>query len=134
MANMKTLDDFLTQAGVFYLATIEGDHPKCRPMGMHLLIGDTIYFGVGEFKACYKQMQENPKVEICATVGKEFIRFYGRAVFEKDYTLAEKALEAAPYLRAIYNEQTGNRLGMFHLEPATCEFRTMLDVKESFQV
>lgn len=31
MANMKTLDEFLTQAGVFYLATIEGDHPKAVP-------------------------------------------------------------------------------------------------------
>ena len=41
-------------------------------MGMHLLMSDdTIYFGVGEFKACYKQDEGKPKkVEICATVGK----------------------------------------------------------------
>ena len=54
----------------------------------------------------------------------------GEAVFETDCALAEKALAGAPALRKIYNEQTGNRLGIFHLEKAAAEFRDMLTVKE----
>ena len=134
MNNMEKLNDFLTRAGVFYLTTVDGEHPKCRPMGLHMLVDGTIYFGIGEFKECYRQMRANPNVEICATVEREFIRFYGTAVFESNYAMAERALDGAPHLKAIYNDETGNKLGMFHLEPATCEFRSMMAVKESFQV
>lgn len=133
MNNIEKVNDFLAQAGTFYLTTMDGDKPKCRPIGFHMVNGDKLYFGVGEFKEVYKQMQINPNVEICATVGKEFLRYYGKAVFEADYSIAEKVLANAPGLQKVYNEQTGYKLGVFHLESATAEFRTMLGIKESIQ-
>lgn len=132
MDSLKKVDDFLTQAGTFYLTTVDGDQPKCRPVGLHLLIDDKLYFGVGDFKEVYRQLQQNPNAEICATVGDEFLRYFGQAVFEDSYEIAEKALAAAPFLQTIYNEKTGYKLAIFHLAPATAEFRTMLDVKESY--
>ena len=30
---MKTVCDFLKQAGTYYLATVEGDQPRVRPFG-----------------------------------------------------------------------------------------------------
>lgn len=95
-----------------------------------MLSRNRLYFGVGEFKEVYRQMRANPRVEICAAADGGFLRYYGEAVFETDYALAEKALAGAPALRKIYNEQTGNRLGIFHLEKAAAEFRDMLTVKE----
>lgn len=77
-------------------------------------------------------MRENPHVEICAVVGKEFLRYYGTAVFEKDGVIAEKVLQAAPSMRKIYNEETGYRLAIFHLEDASAEFRGMLGVREAY--
>lgn len=133
MKNIEKVNDFLTQAGTFYLTTVDGDKPKCRPIAFHMVIGDKLYFGVGDFKEVYKQMQKNPYVEICATVGKEFIRYYGKAVFEADYSIAEKVLANAPDFQKIYNEKTGYKLGIFHLEIATAEFRTMLGIKESIK-
>lgn len=129
---IEKVNDFLTQAGTFYMSTVDGDKPKCRPLGFHLLENDKIYFGVGDFKDVYKQMRKNPQVEFCATGDGGFLRYYGRAVFEDNDAIAQKALAAAPSLQQIYNETTGYKLAIFHLEDATAEFRGMLDVKECY--
>lgn len=39
-------------------------------------------------------------------------------------------MDVMPMLRDIYNEETGNTLGIFPLESATAEFRVMLDIQE----
>ena len=35
---MGKVNDFLTEGGVFYLATVDGDQPKVRPLGAHMEI------------------------------------------------------------------------------------------------
>ena len=79
-------------------------------------------------------MRENPSVELCAAVGKEFLRYYGKAVFQPDHTMAERVLAAMPAMAQIYNERTGYQLEIFHLEEATAEFRGMMGVREQFSV
>lgn len=133
MTDIERVDDYLEKAGAFYLTTVDGNKPKCRPIGFHMISGDKLYFGIGEFKDVYKQLQKNPNAEICALVGTDFLRYYGKAVFETDVELAEKALDSMPSLRQIYNEETGNKLGIFHLEEATAEFRSMMSIKESIK-
>ncbi len=117
---MSKLNDFLNEAGVFFLATADGDQPKLRPLGAHFEADGRELFGVGDFKDVYRQLQKNPKVEIvaCKPDGK-WLRYTGKAVFETDPKYAEMNLELIPSLRAIYNEETGNKLMMFHLKEAT---------------
>ena len=117
---MSKVNDFLTEAGVFYLATADGDQPKVRPLGAHLEADGKVLFGVGDFKDVYKQMLANPKVEIaCAKPDGHWMRYTGRVVFEEDPKYAEAMLEAMPNLRDIYNETTGHKMMAFHLEDAT---------------
>ena len=133
---MKTLQDvysYLNETGYFYLSTVEGDHPKCRPLGVHLLIDGQLYFGIGNFKDVYKQMCINPKVEITASRRRDWIRVYGTAVFEKTDDIANRLLEQTPGLRDIYSEESGRKIMIFHLEQATAEFRSILSVDESFK-
>lgn len=132
MKPLEQVDEFLTRAGTFYLTTVEGDRPRCRPIGFHLLEGDRLYFGVGDFKAVYRQMRENPHVELCAVVGKEFPRYHGEAIFETDDAIVQRALDAMPAMRELYNEKTGYHLAIFHLEHATAEFRNMLGAQEAY--
>ena len=117
---MSKVNDFLTEAGVFFLATVDGDQPKVRPLGAHFEMDDKVLFGVGDFKDVYKQMVANPKVVIvaCKQDG-HWMRYTGKAVFEEDPKYAEAALDMMPDLRNIYNEQTGNKMAIFHLEDAT---------------
>ena len=65
-------------------------------------------------------MVKNPKVEIVASKQDgHWLRYTGTAVFESDEKYANAALEAMPHLKNIYNEQTGNKMMMFHIENAT---------------
>ena len=79
----ERVEEFMTEAQVFFLATVDGDKPKNRPLGFHLLKDGKIYFGVGDHKDVYNQMDENPNVEIVALVETDFLRYYGKAVFEE---------------------------------------------------
>jgi uncharacterized pyridoxamine 5'-phosphate oxidase family protein len=117
---MSKINSFLTETGVFFLATVDGNQPKLRPLGAHLEMDGKVIFGVGNFKEVYCQMQANPQVEIvaCKSNG-HWLRYTGTAVFETDPKYAEAMLDAAPNLRNIYNEQTGYKMATFHLENAT---------------
>ena len=134
MTPLEQVDDVLTRAGTFYLATVEGERPRCRPLAFHLLHGGRLYFAVGDFKAVYRQMQQNPRVEICAVADGTFLRYYGRAVFDSDPALAERVLDAMPAMRRLYNEQTGCRLALFSLTGAVAEFRDQLTVRQSYRL
>jgi uncharacterized pyridoxamine 5'-phosphate oxidase family protein len=89
-------------------------------LGAHLEMDGKVLFGVGDFKEVYKQMQANPQVEIvaCKQDG-HWLRYTGTAVFETDYKYAEAMLDLSPELRNIYNDETGNKMAVFHLENAT---------------
>ena len=129
----ERIDEFLNEAKVFFLATVDGDKPKNRPLGFHLLKDDKLYFGVGDFKDVYKQMQENSYVEIVALVETDFLRYYGKAVFEEDYALGESIVAGNEFLQGIYNDKTGFKLAIFHLEEATAEIRDITGkINESY--
>ena len=116
---MSKVKDFLAEAGIFFMATVDGDQPKLRPLGAYLEEDGKLIFGVGDFKNVYRQMLANPLVEIaaCKKDG-HWLRYTGRAVFETDERYAEEMIRQS-HLEAIYNEQTGNKLMTFHLEDAT---------------
>ena len=132
MSNIEKVNEILTKAEVFYLATVNGDKPKVRPLGFHLLFEDKIYFGVGTFKEVYKQMEANPNVEIAAWDGEHFLRYYGTADLTKNDTVVEKAFELMPELAEIY-KSNGWEMGVFFLNDATAEIRNMFAVEESYE-
>ena len=131
--NAQRIDDFMNEAQVFFLATVDGDKPKNRPLGFHLLKDGKLYFGIGNHKDVYKQMEKNPYVEIVALVETDFLRYYGKAVFEEDYALADAIVAENEFLQSIYNDETGFKLAIFHLEEATAEIRDVTGkINESY--
>lgn len=106
MSDIEKVSKFLKEAGVFFLASIDGDQAKCRPLGFHMLIGDKIYFGVGTFKEVWKQMQENPKIEIVALNDSKdkFLRYYRTVTEDNNPELVEKTFEIMPEISEIYKE------------------------------
>ncbi len=132
--SIQTVEDFLCNTPTFFLSTVDEDgRPKCRPIGYHELEDGRIYFGVGTFKDVYRQMEKNPYVEICACDGGKFLRYFGRAVFEEDYSRAQRVLDEKPGLKKVY-EANGHKLGVFHLEEATAELHAMSKLVSSFGV
>jgi hypothetical protein len=61
MTNTEKVWDYLDKAQIFYVTTVDGDQPKCRPFSFKMMANGKIYFGVGTFKDCYRQLENNPK-------------------------------------------------------------------------
>ena len=129
----KRIIELLDKAEVFYLATVDGDQPKCRPISFKMERDGRVWFGVGTFKEVYRQLKVNPKCEFVGMLGGKFFRYFGTAVFDEDPTLMADALEALPMLKNIYNDETGNVLGMFYLDDATFEIRSLFKVEETVE-
>lgn len=133
MSNTAKVCEFLDKAKVFYFLTTDGDQPKGRPFGFHMLVEDKLYFGCGTFKKVFKQLSENPKVEVLAVNGGEFLRYDGEAVIVKDDELLQKVREVMPQIMALY-DKNGWEMGLFYLKNGHAEIRGMMDLKEEFDV
>ncbi len=119
---MSRINDFLNDAGIFYLATEDGKQPKMRPITGHFELDDKLIFTIGKHKNVYKQIMENPRVEIVALNKKaQWLRYDGTAVFDNDPKYEEYAFKNNPALKNAYNEETGHKIGLFHLEDASAE-------------
>ncbi len=133
MSNAAKVNAFLDKAQVFYFLTTDGDQPKGRPFGFHMLEDDKVYFGCGTFKNVFHQLTTNPKVEVLAMAGEEFMRYDGKAKVVKDDALLAKVRAAMPDLMSVY-DSNGWEMGLFYLEDGHAEIRGMMDLKEEFDV
>ena len=115
---MKQVYGFLKKAGTYYLATVEGNQPRVRPFGTVNEFEGKLYIQTGKVKPVSHQIAANPKVEICAFSGGEWIRIACELV-EDDRVEAKKAmLDTYPNLRRMYDEKDGNTL-VFYMKNAT---------------
>ena len=118
---MERVYNFLKEAGVYYLATVEGDQPRVRPFGTANVFEGKLYIQTGKVKPCSQQILANPKVEISAFHNGTWIRIAGELV-EDDCVEAKKSmLDAYPDLRAMYNENDGNTQ-VFYFKNAVATF------------
>lgn len=55
----------MTTNPAFHLATVEGDQPRVRAVFLYRADADGIVFHTGINKDMYRQIEANPKVELC---------------------------------------------------------------------
>ena len=106
--DMKRVCDFLKNAGVYYLATVEGDQPRVRPFGTAHVFEDKLYIQTGKIKPTSKQLLLNPKAEICAYQDGTWIRVSGELIEDERMEAKKSMLDAYHHLRAMYDENDGN--------------------------
>ena len=105
---MERICSFLKEAGVYYLATVEGDQPRVRPFGTAHIFEGKLYIQTGKVKPVSKQLAVNPKAEICAFKNGEWLRIAGELV-EDDRVEAKKSmLDVYENLRSMYDENDDN--------------------------
>ena len=64
-----------------YLATAEGDTPHVRPMGMYEADERGILIQLSTVKGMYREVVQNPKVELCFNGSGKMVRVSGMAEF-----------------------------------------------------
>ncbi len=118
---MERVYQFLKEAGVYYLATVEGDQPRVRPFGTVNIFDGKLYIQTGKVKPCSKQIKANPKVEICAFHEGVWIRVAGELVEDDRFEAKKSMLDASPNLRGMYDEHDGNTQ-VFYFKNAIATF------------
>ncbi|HBD92634.1 MAG: pyridoxamine 5'-phosphate oxidase [Spirochaetes bacterium GWF1_31_7] len=63
--NKEEMFELMKNNPAFHLATIEGNRPHCRGMFLFRADENGIIFHTGAMKDVYKQINENPNVELC---------------------------------------------------------------------
>lgn len=115
---METVLQFLKDAETYYLATVEGNQPRVRPFGTAHIFEGKLYIQTGKVKDVSKQLHANPKAEICAFKGGEWIRVAGELVEDDRVEARQSMLDAYPSLQKMYAADDGNT-EVFHFKNAT---------------
>ena len=118
---MERVCKFLKEAGVYYLATVEGDQPRVRPFGTAHIFEGKLYIQTGKVKPTSKQLMANPKAEISAFHNGTWIRVAGELVEDDRVEARKSMLDAYESLRAMYDENDGNTQ-VFYFKNATATF------------
>ena len=118
---MERVCKFLKDAGVYYLATVEGDQPRVRPFGTAHIFEGRLYIQTGKVKPTSKQLAINPKAEISAFHNGTWIRIAGELVEDDRVEARKSMLDAYPNLRSMYDENDGNTQ-VFYFKNATATF------------
>ena len=127
---MERVCNFLKDAGVYYLATVEGDQPRVRPFGTANIFEGKLYIQTGKIKPCSKQILTNPKVEISAFYQGTWIRLAGELVEDDRYDAKKSMLDAYPNLRGMYDENDGNTQ-VFYFKNAIATFSSFASAPET---
>ena len=128
---MEKAFDFLSSHKDVAFATVEQDKPKIRVFQIMKQEGHTLYFATSPHKEAYRQLQENPNIELLAMDGDVSVRMTGHAVFDVSDDVAREIYADNPVLPRLYKQYTDlayfrltvNRLDYYDLSPTPPIFK-----------
>jgi len=115
---MREVLEYLKECGVFYVATNEQGQPRVRPFGVVADFEDKLYISTNNQKDVFKQMQENPKIEISGMKNGTWIRVEAIVVRDNRKEAREKMLADNPSLEEMYAADDG-KMEVLYLQNAT---------------
>ena len=113
--------DYLKAHSPFFITTVDGDQPRVRPFGALHIFEGKMYIITGHVKRIAKQLAANPKVEVCAVNGTEWVRVAATLVEDERVEAKKSMLDANPNLRSSYNENDDN-IAVYYFTDATATF------------
>ncbi len=126
---MERVAKFLKDAGTYYLATVEGDQPRVRPFGTAHIFEGRLYLQTGKSKDVSRQIHANPKVEVCACIGGDWLRVAATLVEDDRREARQSMLDAYPSLQGMYSADDGNS-EVFYFKDATATFSSFTKAPE----
>lgn len=103
---MEKVFAFLSKHKDVAFATVEQNKPKIRVFQIMKQEGHTLYFATSPHKEVYRQLQENPNIELLAMDGNISVRVTGRAMFDVPDGLAREIYADNPVLPRLYKRYT----------------------------
>ncbi|MCK9156765.1 MAG: hypothetical protein M0P12_11795 [Paludibacteraceae bacterium] len=106
--SVQSVYKFLKEAGVYYIATIDGDRPQLRPFGSLNIYDGELEIQTGHVKNVDHQIQKNPNVCIVALKGHDWIRIDATLKEDTRIKAKEAMLETMPQLKSMYKADDAN--------------------------
>lgn len=126
MAAIDEVCEFLKACGTYYLATTDGDQPRVRPFGTAHIYEGVLYIQTGKSKEVSKQIEANPKFEICGFMKGTWIRVSGKLEGNDSDEAVESMLEAYPSLKRMYAVGDGNTI-VYGIKDGTATFSSFTE-------
>jgi pyridoxamine 5'-phosphate oxidase len=135
--DFKEYVNFANENKTSYLATVEGDQPRVRCLGMWFADETGFYFQAQSVKAMCKQLQNNSKVEVYFNA-KDFskvMRVSGKVKFIEDLEMRAKCIQERPFVKNFgITEPTNPLLAVFQIYTGEAYFWTMADSMKEAQI
>ena len=108
---MNTALEFIKASPVFHIATVDGAKARVRPFGFIMKRNNTLYFCTNKTKDVYKQLKQNPDIEISHMASNAtWLRIRGRIAFDETREAKAKVFEQMPDLLRIYPKGADDEL------------------------
>jgi uncharacterized pyridoxamine 5'-phosphate oxidase family protein len=118
---MNEVYEFLKKCEIYYLATVEGDQPRVRPFGTVDIFEGKLYIQTGKIKDVSRQLQANPKAELCAYADGKWLRVSGKLIRDDRVEAKKHMLDNYPGLQTMYSPDDNNT-EVLYFEDATATF------------
>ena len=115
--NKAEVFELLNSSPICYLATSENNIPHVRGMAMYRADEKGIIFHTGYMKDLYKQLNNDPNVELCFFNSDKNIqiRVSGKAIFIEDLELKKEIVENRPFLKPWVEKMGYDILAVFRV-------------------
>ncbi len=121
---MDEILKFLTEANIYYLATVNGDKPSVRPIGFVMNYEGKITFCTSNVKPMFEQMKKNNNVEITVFNNGETLRMSGKAIFNTTDDTVAKVFTVMPQLKQMYAGHE-NIMETFYIDEIKAKISTL---------
>lgn len=132
--NLEDCIRFANENPVCYIATMDGDQPRVRAFLMFFADESGFYFATLAPKAVSKQLQDNPKIEVCFynnadLQNAKMMRVTGRIEFLDDIALKERLLEERTFMKSLGTGKPEDPMfQVFRIYAGEAHFWTMNDI------
>lgn len=122
---------FINANPTCYLATVDGDAPHVRAMGMNRADERGILFQLSTLKGMCRELLKNGKIELSYTGSGKMIRTSGTADCVEGQSFKEEVLGALPFLKPLVDDHGWEALKVFRVASPVAMVRTMATNLES---
>jgi pyridoxamine 5'-phosphate oxidase len=128
--DLKDCIQFATENPFCYVATADGDQPRVRTFGLWYADQSGFYLVTMAQKEVTKQLQQNPKVEVCFfnnapdPAGWKQMRVTGEIEFLEDEESLEKAYQNRSFLDALLGFSIRPLVRPFRIATGEAQFWT----------
>jgi pyridoxamine 5'-phosphate oxidase len=119
--------EFINANPTCYFATSEKNKPHVRGMRMYRADGKGIIFQTSDVKDLYKQLKENPYVELCFFSNEKNIqiRISGKATFVNDLDLKKEIVGKRPFLKPLAEKKGFDMIVVLRIVDCVAHLWTM---------